>query len=71
MKLEKKHWVIIIGVIVALIIVHALVKAKLNQPESSSRSKYGWRVYNLIKHGQYTFKPMTPLVKTKDGIVIK
>tara|TARA_R110000868_G_scaffold181220_5_gene422063 strand:- start:72 stop:266 length:195 start_codon:yes stop_codon:yes gene_type:complete len=45
-----------VGVVVGLVVVHALVKAKLGKDKNAGRSIYGWKVYNLIKNGKFTDK---------------
>jgi len=52
----KTKIIIGLGVAVGLVLVHALIKAKLTKPKSEGRSKYGWKVYNLIKNGKFTDK---------------
>ena len=42
-----------VGVVVGLIVIHAILKAKLNKPKTEGRSNYGWKVYNLIKHKKF------------------
>jgi len=61
----KKNWIWIVVAIIVFIIIRSIVAAKLTQPESASRSKRGWRLYNLINKGQYAFQPITPLITNK------
>jgi hypothetical protein len=61
----KKNWIWIVVAIIVFIIIRSIVAAKLTQPENASRSVRGWRLYNLINHGQYAFKRTTPIVNIK------
>jgi len=52
----KKKIIIGVSVALGLVVAHALMKAKLGKDKNEGRSKYGLKVYNLIKHGKFTDK---------------
>ncbi|MEI7960703.1 MAG: hypothetical protein WCI04_00045 [archaeon] len=48
----KKKIIIGVSVALGLVVAHALIGKDKNE----GRSKYGLKVYNLIKHGKFTDK---------------
>jgi hypothetical protein len=51
----KTKIIIVVVVFIVVVVVRRLMLAKLGQGEDNvGRTDKGWKVYNLIKHGQWT-----------------